>query len=190
MWPDRKIIEMFGIEHPILLAPMAGPSTAELAIAVSEAGGLGSFGSALSTNDDLRAVLGVIRQRTLKPINLNFFTHVPPDFDAAREARWKERLAPYYAEHGLNPDRPGAALKPRPLYGRDVRHRRGIQTRGRRLSLRPAARAAVSAGAARRIKGNRLGDDGTRSEVASRAWLRCHHRSRLRGRRPSRHVSY
>src|SRR5262245_64224559 len=107
MWPERKIIELFGIEHPILLAPMAGPSTAELAIAVSEAGGLGSFGSALSTPDDLRAVLGVIRQRTLKPINLNFFTHVPPDFDAAREARWKERLAPYYAEHGLNPDKPG-----------------------------------------------------------------------------------
>jgi nitronate monooxygenase len=108
MWPDRKIIDLFGIEHPILLAPMAGPSTAELAIAVSEAGGLGAFGSALSTPDDVRAVLGVIRQRTLKPINLNFFTHMPPDFDAAREARWKERLAPYYAEYGLKLDQPGS----------------------------------------------------------------------------------
>ena len=104
MWPDQKIIELFGIQHPILLAPMAGPSTAELAIAVSEAGGLGSFGSALSTPKDLRAVLGVVRQRTSKPFNLNFFTHVPPEFDAAREARWKERLTPYYAEHGLNSD--------------------------------------------------------------------------------------
>jgi nitronate monooxygenase len=66
---------------------MAGPSTAELAIAVSEAGGLGSFGSALSTADDVRTVLGVIRQRTVKPINLNFFAHVPPDFDAVREAK-------------------------------------------------------------------------------------------------------
>ena len=60
----------------------------------------------LSTPDDVRAVLGVIRQRTSRPINLNFFTHVPPDFDAAREARWKECLAPFYAEHGLNPDQP------------------------------------------------------------------------------------
>jgi nitronate monooxygenase len=31
---------------------------------------------------------------------------VPPDFDAAREARWKEPPRPYYAEHGLNPDNP------------------------------------------------------------------------------------
>jgi len=104
MWPDTKIIELFGIEHPILLAPMAGPSTAELAIAVSEAGGLGSFGSALSSPEQLRAVLGVVRQRTSKPFNLNFFTHVPPKFDAVRERRWQERLAPYYAEHGLNSD--------------------------------------------------------------------------------------
>ena len=105
-WPDSKIIDLFGIEHPILLAPMAGPSTAELAIAVSEAGGLGSFGSAMSTPAQVRAVLGVIRQRTRKPINLNFFTHLPPQFDAAREARWQEHLAPYYAEHGLDANKP------------------------------------------------------------------------------------
>ncbi len=43
MWPDRRIMELFGIEHPIVLAPMAGPGTAELAIAVAEAGGLGSL---------------------------------------------------------------------------------------------------------------------------------------------------
>ena len=87
MWPDRGIIELFGIEHPILLAPMAGPSTAELAIAVSDAGALGSFACALSTPEQIRTALGVIRQRTGKPINLNFFTHTPPAPDAAREAR-------------------------------------------------------------------------------------------------------
>jgi nitronate monooxygenase len=103
MWPDRSIIELFRIEHPILLAPMAGPSTAELAIAVSEAGGLGSFGCALSTPDQIRVALGVIRQRTAKPINLNFFTHSPPEFDAARVASWRERLSAYYAELGVDP---------------------------------------------------------------------------------------
>jgi nitronate monooxygenase len=105
-WPDTKIVDLFKIEQPILLAPMAGPSTPELAIAVSEAGGLGSFGSALSTPEQLRAVLGVIRQRTRKPLNLNFFTHQPPEPDAAREAKWKGRLAPYYAELGLDPMAP------------------------------------------------------------------------------------
>src|ERR1700680_4161481 len=106
MWPDRRIIELFGIEYPILLAPMAGPSTAELAIAVSEAGGLGSFGCALSTPDQIRVALGVIRQRTAKTINLNFFTHSPPAFDAAREASWRERLSAYYAELGIDPKNP------------------------------------------------------------------------------------
>jgi nitronate monooxygenase len=105
-WPDRKILDLFEIEHPILLAPMAGPSTPELAIAVSEAGGLGAFGSAMSTPEQVRAVLGVIRQRTRKPLNLNFFTHLPPQLDAAREARWKERLGPYYAELGLDANKP------------------------------------------------------------------------------------
>jgi len=105
-WPDTKIVDLFKIEQPILLAPMAGPSTPELAIAVSEAGGLGSFGSALSTPEQLRTVLGVIRQRTRKPLNLNFFTHQPPEPDAAREAKWKGRLAPYYAELGLDPMAP------------------------------------------------------------------------------------
>ena len=54
MWPDRRVIELFKIEHPILLAPMAGPSTAELTIAVSEAGGLGAFGCALASPDRIR----------------------------------------------------------------------------------------------------------------------------------------
>jgi nitronate monooxygenase len=106
MWPDRRIIELFGIEHPILLAPMAGPSTAELAIAVSDAGALGSFACALSTTEQIRTALGVIRQRTAKPINLNFFTHIPPAPDAVREAQWRQRLSGYYAEFGIDPSKP------------------------------------------------------------------------------------
>ena len=41
MWRDRRILDLFGIEHPILLAPMAGPVLSEMAIAVANAGGLG-----------------------------------------------------------------------------------------------------------------------------------------------------
>lgn len=47
MWPDRRILERFGIELPILQAPMASSTFAEMAIAVSEAGGLGSLPMAL-----------------------------------------------------------------------------------------------------------------------------------------------
>ncbi len=106
MWPDRRITELFGIEHPILLAPMAGPSTAELGIAVSEAGGLGCYACALSTPEQIRTAMSVIRQRTNRPVNLNFFTHTPPVPDAGREARWKARLGQYYSELGVDPNAP------------------------------------------------------------------------------------
>jgi nitronate monooxygenase len=115
MWPDRRIIDLFGIEHPIVLAPMAGPGTAELAIAVAEAGGLGSLPCAMSSPEQIRKDLGVIRQRTSKPINLNFFTHAPPLPDPGREARWKARLAPYYAELGLDPGKPVPSVNRTPF---------------------------------------------------------------------------
>lgn len=115
MWPDRRIIELFGIEHPILLAPMAGPSTAELGIAVSEAGGLGCYACALSTPEQIRTAMGVIRQRTSKPVNLNFFTHTPPEPDAGREARWKARLGQYYSELGIDPNAPVARTNRAPF---------------------------------------------------------------------------
>jgi nitronate monooxygenase len=100
---DRRFQELVGIDLPILLAPMAGPATAELAIAVAEAGGLGSLPCALISEDQIRAELGIIRQRTDRPINVNFFCHKPAQVDAAREAAWRERLAPYYVELGLDP---------------------------------------------------------------------------------------
>src|ERR1044071_7893445 len=115
MWPDRRIIDLFGIEHPILLAPMAGPGTGELAIAVAEAGGLGARAAAMSSPEQIRRDLGVIRQRTAKPINLNFFTHTPPRPDPERDARWKARLAPYYAELGVDPAKPVPSVSRAPF---------------------------------------------------------------------------
>ena len=48
-WHDRRIQDLFGIDLPILQAPMAGVSTPQMAIAVSEAGGLGSLACAQPT---------------------------------------------------------------------------------------------------------------------------------------------
>ena len=50
MWPDRRLLDLFKIEHPIVLAPMAGAMDAALVIAVAEAGGLGSLPVACSTS--------------------------------------------------------------------------------------------------------------------------------------------
>ncbi len=103
MWPDSRLQELFHIEHPIIQAPMAGPVHADLVVAVAEAGGLGSLPTANFSVEEVRTQLQLVRQQTRKPINVNFFCHLPPLLDAAREAAWKEKLAPYYREFGLDP---------------------------------------------------------------------------------------
>jgi len=106
MWPDHRIQDLLGIELPIMQAPMAGAGLADLAVAVSEAGGLGSLPCALLAQEQLRNQFGLIRQRTTRPVNVNFFCHRPPEPDVAHEAMWKRRLAPYYRELGLDPEVP------------------------------------------------------------------------------------
>ncbi len=105
-WPDRRFLNLLGIELPIILAPMAGSGTAALAIAVAEAGGLGSLACALLSPDQARAEFAAIRKGTSRPININFFCHAPPPIDTAREAAWRQRLRPYFVELGLDPEMP------------------------------------------------------------------------------------
>ena len=105
-WHDRRILDLFGIDLPILQAPMAGVSTPQMAIAVSEAGGLGSLACAQLSLDQARKDLATIRQGTRRPINVNFFCHKPPAPEPARIASWRALLAPYYRELGLDPAAP------------------------------------------------------------------------------------
>jgi nitronate monooxygenase len=106
MWPDRRILDLFKIESPILLAPMAGAIDVEIAIAVAEGGGLASVPCALISAEKAREQVRIFRQRVAAPINLNFFCHEAVDADPVREAIWRRRLAPYYRELGLDPDAP------------------------------------------------------------------------------------
>jgi len=104
MWPDQRIVELFGIEVPIIQAPMAGSTGSEMVLAVAAAGGLGSLPCALLSAEQIRAEVETIRRQTKRPINLNFFCHTPPRVDAAREAAWRQRLQRYYVELGLDPN--------------------------------------------------------------------------------------
>ena len=106
MWPDRRILTLFGIEQPIVLAPMAGPVLSDIVIAVANAGGLGSLPCALLSHDQARAEIAKIRAATAAPINMNFFCHRPPSADAGREQAWREKLRPYYVELGVDPEGP------------------------------------------------------------------------------------
>jgi nitronate monooxygenase len=96
--------DLLGIELPIVQAPMAGVQASALAIAVSDAGGLGSLPCALLAPDVMRDELAAIQAQTTRPYNVNFFCHTPPAPDPAREAAWRAALAPYYRELGLDPN--------------------------------------------------------------------------------------
>jgi nitronate monooxygenase len=99
-WPDTRLTDLFGVKLPILQAPMANATAVDMAVAVANAGGLGSFPCAALTDDKVAEGVAAIRSRTNRPINLNFFCHKPAPADEARDALWLKRLAPYYAELG------------------------------------------------------------------------------------------
>jgi nitronate monooxygenase len=101
-WPNKRLLDLLKIEHPIIQAPMGLHTSPEMPAAVCRSGGLGSFPCAALTPAQVRDVVAKIRAQTAKPLNLNFFCHVTQR-DAALEAAWIERLASYYTELGVNP---------------------------------------------------------------------------------------
>lgn len=115
MWPDRRVLELLGVDLPILQAPMAGAGRAALAIAVNAAGGLGALPCAMLSPADIRGDVAAVRRAGARPFNLNFFCHAPPAPDPAALDAWRRRLAAYHREHGLDPDAPVAAAARAPF---------------------------------------------------------------------------
>jgi len=120
----------FLTEIPVIQAPMAGSQGSALAIAVSNAGGLGSLPCALLTPQAIRAELSAITEATAKPYNVDFFVHREPavddgigwrtDDDADRWRRLRDRLAAHgvpveYGDAVTVGERVVAILARRPL---------------------------------------------------------------------------
>ncbi|TPG66854.1 NAD(P)H-dependent flavin oxidoreductase [Pseudomonas arsenicoxydans] len=105
-WPDTRILDLLGIELPIIQAPMAGANGSAMVIAASNAGGLGSMPAALLSIEQLREELKTIRQHSQRPFNINYFCHQPPAPDEQRARDWKNLLEPYYRELGADFDAP------------------------------------------------------------------------------------
>jgi nitronate monooxygenase len=95
--------ELLGSELPLIQAPMAGAQGSALAMAVGSAGGLGSLPCAMLGAEQIGSEVAALRAAGLTSFNLNFFCHVPPAPEPAREAAWRAALAPYYAEFGIDP---------------------------------------------------------------------------------------
>jgi len=104
MWSNRRILDLTGIEHPIIEAPMAGPGTSALSIGAIKGGGLGSMPCAMLNAEQARNEFNLIKQQAGGPINMNFFCHLDPKADPSRETAWRARLTPYFDEFGLDPN--------------------------------------------------------------------------------------
>ena len=92
-----------GVELPIIQAPMAGVSTPEMAVAVSNAGALGSIGVGAVDAEGTRQMIAAVRARTGRPFNVNVFCHQPAVADAGLETAWLARLEPEFARYGARP---------------------------------------------------------------------------------------
>lgn len=104
MWQDTRLLDLLGIEHPIIQAPMAGSATPEMAAAVGAMGGLGSLGCSYGDPDLVTRYAGEMRALTNAPFNLNFFVTAPAPALAPDDfAKLHHTLAPLYAKAGLGP---------------------------------------------------------------------------------------
>lgn len=102
-WRDTRLLDLFGIELPIIAAPMANFAGVDLAVAVAEVGGLGSLPCAALKPDQIRAGAAEFRSRSNKPLHLNFFCHTVAPANQAKDRAWLARIAPYFAELGVEP---------------------------------------------------------------------------------------
>ena len=99
----RKLLDLLGIDVPVIQAPMAGASSAELVAAVANAGGLGSYGCSRLSPAQVIEEAERIRALTNRSFNLGFFCHDAPEVTPEQERAWRSRLAPYYSELGVDP---------------------------------------------------------------------------------------
>lgn len=107
-WPATRVARLLGIEHPIVQGPFGGGlSSVALAAAVSEAGGLGSFGVHHLEPEAIASVAADLRAATARPFALNLWVS---NHDLSESAMTRDRfdaavtrLRPLYDDAGVDP---------------------------------------------------------------------------------------
>lgn len=106
MWSNTRVSRRLGVEHAIIQGPFGnGASSPRLVAAVSNAGGLGSYGAVHLEPQEIRREIDAIRALTSRPFAINLWIPLPgereltigrAEFDAALAL-----LAPWYERFGL-----------------------------------------------------------------------------------------
>jgi nitronate monooxygenase len=109
-WNQNRLTARLGIEYPLIQGPLGGLSSQRLTAAVSNFGGLGSFGAHGLAPEEINDVIAEIRSITAKPFAMNLW--VSMEDEGARtsdESAFNRSLAPL----AIHLDALGA---PRPVY--------------------------------------------------------------------------
>lgn len=104
---------LLDIKLPIIQAPMAGVQDSELAIAVCQAGALGSLPCAMLNTEQLQQQIGLLKQACNGPFNLNFFCHQMPDLmpedSPSIQVTWRTMLQGYFDELAIPDEQKNSA---------------------------------------------------------------------------------
>lgn len=95
--------DLLGTELPIIQSPMAGVQGSRLAIAVSQAGGLGSLPCGMLSIEQIESEIRLIRAANCEHYNLNFFCHQNVAYNQERQLVWHKQLKPYFTQYDLQP---------------------------------------------------------------------------------------
>ena len=109
-----RLTDVLGIEHPVMLAGMAGVASADLVVAVCEAGGFGCLGAATMTTGQMVEEIRAIRARTGRPFGVDLLTAMPGDLTGQVEQVIAGGAGVFVAGLGI----PGAVI--------DLCHRHGV----------------------------------------------------------------
>jgi enoyl-[acyl-carrier protein] reductase II len=96
-----RITEMFDIELPVMLAGMGGVSYSDLVAAVSEAGGIGTFGAAPMSTELLISEMARVREMTKKPFGVDLLTASPDSIERNLKAIIEGGASIYVAGLGV-----------------------------------------------------------------------------------------
>src|SRR5450432_1256473 len=116
-WNQTRVSEVLGIEYPIIQGPLGGLSSQRLTAAVSNFGGLGSFGAHGLIPSAIKDVMAELRSMTDKPFAMNLWVSMEDEgaktSDEAAFNRSLARLAPHIQSLGgaLPSYQPYSAMK-------------------------------------------------------------------------------